>query len=137
MRFSEAASIGIHAMILMAGSRGEPVTCRDVSDSFGTSLNHTQKVMRRLVKAGLARSGRGPRGGYRICGNPSDISLLAVYEALDGPIGTDTCLFQKRHCTPETCLLGKMLWEAGEVARTHLSETSLAEFARGEGRKGK
>lgn len=135
LRFSEAASIGIHAMILMASNPGAPVTCREISDSFEVSDNHTQKVMQRLVKAGLAASVRGPGGGYRINGNPASITLLDVYETLDGPLGTDTCLFQRNHCPPEGCLLGGMLSEVDSVVKRHLAGTYLSEFAAGAGRR--
>ena len=135
LRFSEAASIGIHAMILMASKPCAPVTCREISDSYGVSDNHTQKVMQRLVKAGLAGSVRGPGGGYRIKGNPASITLLDVYETLDGPLGTDTCLFRRSHCPPEGCLLGGMLSEVDSVVKKHLAGTCLAKFAAGAGRR--
>ncbi len=136
LKFSEAASIGIHAMILMAGSGDVPVTSREIADSFGVSENHTRKVMQRLVKTGLVRSVRGPGGGHRIAGDPALITLLSVYEALDGPLGTDTCLFQKSHCPPEGCLLGGMLSEVDEVVRRHLSGRTISGFAAGSGRRG-
>jgi Rrf2 family protein len=130
LKFSEAASIAIHGMILMAVSPGSPVTGAEIADSFGISENHTRKVMQRLVKAGLARSVRGPSGGYSVLGDTSTITLLAVYEAMDGRIGEDRCLFQRSRCPAEGCLLKGLLEEVDSVVRRHLSGTTLSDFTK-------
>ena len=44
--------------------------------------------MRHLVTAGLAKSTRGVDGGYRLSKPLSQISLLDVAEAIDGPLAT-------------------------------------------------
>ena len=136
LKFSEAASIAIHGLILMAGAGGAPVTSRAISESFGVSENHTRKVMQRLARAGLITSVRGPGGGHTINRDHRAITLLDAYEAMDGPLGTETCLFQKSRCPADHCLLGGMLAEVDRVVRLHLGGTTLAEFAAGAGRRG-
>lgn len=135
LKFSEAASIAIHGMILLAGSGGVPVTSREIAESFSVSENHTRKVMQRLSRAGLVTSVRGPGGGHLMNGDPGSITLIQVYEAMDGPLGTDTCLFQRSHCPPEGCLLGNMLAEVDMVVRKHLAGTTMAAFSKGSGRR--
>jgi len=136
LKFSEAASIAIHGLILMAGAGNAPVTSREISESFGVSENHTRKVMQRLARAGLITSVRGPGGGHTIDRDRRCITLLDAYEAIDGPLGTETCLFQKSRCPAESCLLGGMLSEVDMVVRRHLGGTTLADFANGFGRRG-
>lgn len=46
--------------------------------------------MRHLVTAGLVKSTRGVEGGYRLTRPLSQISLLDVAEAVDGPLATTT-----------------------------------------------
>ncbi len=135
LKFSEAASIAIHGMIRLALSGGVPVTSREIAESFAVSENHTRKVMQRLAKSGLVSSVRGPGGGHQINGDPASITLLDIYEAMDGPLGTDKCLFQKSHCPPEGCLLAGMLSEVDMVVRKHLLGTTVADFAGGAGRR--
>ncbi len=130
LKFSEAASIAIHGMILMAASPDSPVTGAVIADSFGISENHTRKVMQRLVKAGYAESVRGPSGGYCVKGDPSGSTLLDIYEALDGKIGADRCLFHRSRCPAEGCLLKGMLEEVDSVVRRHLSGTTLPDFSK-------
>lgn len=129
LKFSEAASIGIHAMILLAAPPHRPLTCRRIADAFGASEDHTRKVMQRLVKTGLVRAVRGPGGGHRIAGDPARITLLQVLECLDGPLDPTPCLFRQTRCSPGACLLQGMLSEVDAVVRRHLAETTLADFA--------
>ena len=44
------------------------------------------KVLKPLVSARVLHSVKGPNGGYRLARPASDISLLEVLEAVDGPI---------------------------------------------------
>jgi Rrf2 family protein len=42
--------------------------------------------MTALRKAGIVRSTRGPHGGHELTLSPSDLTLRAVVEAVEGPI---------------------------------------------------
>jgi Rrf2 family protein len=57
----------------------------DVPYSFARSIQHD------LVRAGLVESLRGARGGMRLAVDPSDITLLQVVEAVQGPVDIATC----------------------------------------------
>ena len=62
---SEAASIGIHGIILIAKA-GEPVNVIRISDLTGTSKHHVAKIMQRLAK----RNASSPRSGDQTGGSP-------------------------------------------------------------------
>ena len=60
VRISEAASLGLHTMALLA-KRGETrTTNQEIADMLGASVHHLAKVMQRLVRAGLVDSAVGP-----------------------------------------------------------------------------
>jgi Rrf2 family protein len=60
---SEAASIAVHAMVLIARSE-KNINVNQLSELTGASKNHIAKVMQRLVKQNLIKSTRGPSGGF-------------------------------------------------------------------------
>ncbi len=62
---------------------GELARRRDVPVQF---LEQLFAVLRR---AGILRSQRGVKGGYRFGRHPSEITVLEVVELLDGPLGRD------------------------------------------------
>lgn len=52
--YSEAASIGMHGMVLVARA-GDTINVQKIADATGSSRHHVAKVMQRLVKEGLLK----------------------------------------------------------------------------------
>jgi len=84
LRISEAASLGMHAMVLLASDRGRVLSAHEVAARLNASEAHLSKVMQRLGRAGLVQSVRGPRGGFSLARSPDAVTLLEVYEAALG-----------------------------------------------------
>ena len=63
---------------------GNSLTINDISEQEGLSVPNVRKLMMVLREAGLVRSVRGRLGGYRLKGNPSDITLGHIIETLGG-----------------------------------------------------
>ena len=61
---SEAASIAIHGMILVARS-DKLVNVNKIAEINTSSRHHVAKVFQRLVKEGFINSNRGPSGGLQ------------------------------------------------------------------------
>ena len=85
-RFSEAGSLALHAMAFLGADHEKALTVREIARGLSVSENHLAKVMQRLAREGLVESVRGPKGGFKVRGSPDEISLLDVYEAIDGPL---------------------------------------------------
>ena len=90
------------------------------------SAAHRQKVLQRLVHAGLARSTRGPKGGYALARSAASIRLGEVFQAIEGALPSGVCLLDKDRCCMGTCALGDMLHSVSaavaERMRTKLSD---------------
>ncbi len=125
LKVSEAASLALHAAAFLAGRPGEVVTTGEVASVLDVSENHLSKVLQRLAKAGLVRSTRGPRGGFMLSRSPDDLTLLEVYEAIEGPLGTTNCLFSRPVCNGE-CILGDLLTDVNARIRARLTQTKLS-----------
>jgi Rrf2 family protein len=50
------------------------------------------------VRAGLLRSSRGVHGGFALAKPASDITLLEVIEAIEGPISVTNCVPEPDAC---------------------------------------
>jgi Rrf2 family protein len=130
VRISEAASLGIHAMALLASDEPATVSARKLAKQLNASEAHLAKVLQRLTKARLLRSTRGPSGGFSLRRSPGEISLLQVYEAIEGPIGRNTCLFERPICDGKHCVFGGLLSTVSEQVRNYLGSTTLDGFSR-------
>lgn len=130
LNISEAANLGLHALVYLARrSDGAPVATAEIAESYGASETHLSKVFQRLAKAGLVRSVRGPRGGFRLQRAPGKITLREIYEALDGPLEGSACLFAKPRCGLGTCIFGDLVSDVNRRIASRFSTTTLADIA--------
>jgi Rrf2 family protein len=87
MKLTRAASYALHAIVFMATQKNDrPVASHHIAQARGIPERFLLKVLKPLVSAQVLRSVKGPNGGYRLARSPSEISMLEIVEAVDGPI---------------------------------------------------
>ena len=103
---SEAATIGLHAMALIAKNH-DGLNALQIADITGFSKNHISKVLQQLVKNGLLTSTRGPKGGFVLKKEAEEINLMDIYRLIEGDIDNDTvCKINCTECPFKNCILG-------------------------------
>nr|CRH07256.1 Putative transcriptional regulator, BadM/Rrf2 family [Candidatus Magnetococcus massalia] len=76
LKFSKKLLYAIEAVVDIAyNSGGEPVQIREVTSRQGVPQRYLEQVMQRLVKAGILKGIRGPKGGYLLAKERSRISV--------------------------------------------------------------
>lgn len=65
---------------------GAPVQIRDIAGQQKIPIRFLEQLMLLLKRGGLVISIRGMYGGYTLAKHPSDISLLEIFERLEGPL---------------------------------------------------
>ncbi len=128
LRISEAASLAMHALGLLATRPGDPLSCRVIATEFGVSEAHLSKVLQRLVKAGLLASVRGPKGGFSLTRPAASVSMLEVFEAIEGPIHPVECFFAEPLCEGGNCALGKVIADVNRTFSEYLAEKTLEDI---------
>jgi Rrf2 family protein len=131
LRISEAAALALHAAALLASEPGEQRSTGEMARSLQVSEAHLSKVLQRLGRHNLVRSSRGPRGGWLLSADPQEVTLLQVYEAVEGPLAPSSCLLEGRHCNGQSCILGGLLEVVNRQVMDYLSSTRLASLACG------
>lgn len=129
VKISEAAALALHVMVLMAGRRGKPISTAAAASRLSVSDAHLSKVLQRLSKAGLVDSIRGPRGGFVLGRSPGRITLLDVYETIEGRHGESGCLFDSPGCGAPRCILNGLLAKVNARLVAYLSGTRLSALA--------
>jgi Rrf2 family protein len=128
VRISEAASLGLHTMALLAKRQDRRWTNQELAETLGASVHHLAKVMQRLVRNGLVRSAVGPQGGFQLAKPPSRIKLMDIYQAIEGPLAEPGCLLGKPICDGKDCLLGEVVQKLEREIRGHLATTTLSKM---------
>jgi len=92
MHISKSAGYAVHGLVyLVTRKSGEPVQISEIAEYQDVSRTYLAKIFQQLSTARLIIGQRGITGGYIMAKAPSDITLLDVVEAVDGPV-------IKRHC---------------------------------------
>ncbi len=125
LKISEASNLAMHAMVMMAAFPEKKHMTKNIASFHNISEAHLSKVLQRLSRAGLVKSVRGPKGGFFLAKKSSEITLLEVYEALEGPIGGNNCLLGDPVCKLDNCILGNIVSEINEKVKQYLASHTL------------
>ena len=139
LKISEGAALGIHSMIVLAKAGDELMSVKYIAEKLNVSANHLSKIMQRLVKCGFVESIKGNGGGFRLAKKPQKISLLNIYEAIDGKFKPSVCLLHANsssrasYCKPSACIfdkcaLGDLLESINNQVESHLRTRTLDTF---------
>lgn len=93
MRITTTSRYGVRALFDVAyHGGGQPTQIKDISRRQRISQRYLEQIFNKLLKAGLLKSRRGPRGGYMLARDPSEISISDIINAAQGPIVPVRCL---------------------------------------------
>ena len=126
LNISEAYSLALHAMAMVAAQGGEvPVSAHEIASRLGVSESHLSKVLQRLAKAGMLRSSRGPGGGFYL-GRPAvEITLRDIYEGVEGPLVLGDCLIGTEICGGKSCVFDDMIHKVNGEFKDYLEHTTV------------
>jgi Rrf2 family protein len=124
---SEAASIAIHGMVLIARNE-KGINAVKIAEQTGLSKNHISKVLQLLVKNDLLKSVRGPLGGFTLKKKPEDVTLLSIYETIEGRLEVTDCPFSYQICAFDKCLMGTVINDMTVNFRSYLKNQTLKDY---------
>ena len=126
VKISEAASLGLHAMMVLARDSHILYSAGELSKVLNASEAHLAKVLQRLVKEGLVKSARGPKGGFTLGRSAELINLLQIYEAIEGPLTAVECLLPEPVCKDRKCVFGDLIQTLNRQISERMASTTLA-----------
>lgn len=99
MKFNQATDYAIRAILYFAGlPYGQVVEAKLIAEEEHIPMRFLLKILRLLTKDGIVVSHRGVNGGYALARPPSEITMLDVVEAVEGPIIVNRCLYSPEEC---------------------------------------
>lgn len=133
MKLSRASGYALHAMMYMVRHVTQlPLTASTIASAEGIPAESLCEVLRQLAGAGCIRSTRGAKEGYVFARPPEEISLLDLFETVEGGPLFDDCPL--RHCecggTPKNCRIFQKWIRVGRKMKELFEETSIVTAAR-------
>jgi Rrf2 family protein len=132
MRINTKVRYAVRMMVEMAKyGDGAPVALHDIAGRSSLSKMYLSQLAAPLKNAGLIKSYWGNRGGYVLNRPASQISLLEIIEAVDGPIALLDCVADPEMCKRSRSCEAIGVWRAiNETIVTNLRSYSLADLIR-------
>ncbi len=127
IQLSEAASLAIHSMVLI-GRAEKMINVNAIAKATGASKNHLAKVLQRLVKDNYVKSTRGPAGGFVLNVNAEKITLLDIYQSIEGGIIATGCPNDRQVCAFDKCLMGGIIHKLTQEFIDYMKSQSLKNY---------
>ena len=114
-----------------------PVQLASVADNQKISTKYLHAVMQQLKIAGLVRTIRGAHGGFELSRSPSEIMVIEVIEAIDGPVAVVDCVIHDCAFQRSTPCVAQGIWcDITAAIRGAVDTKSLADLVEKVGRQG-
>ena len=132
LRLTNAADYAILAMIHMACLPDDAVALRsEIAQAYNIPSSFMAKILRALVRARLLRSTRGVHGGFSLARPPTEITLLDVVEAIEGPLALTDCTGEPSGCQWAADCPAHPVWatvqeKIAEILRENTLETLVS-----------
>lgn len=141
MRLTTKSRYGTRLILdLAVYGQARPVPLSDVSNRQNISVKYLEQITRKLKKAGIIDSCRGPSGGHMLAKSPDEISIGQIVRILEESTVIADCADQKKKicgvCNRAGECLSRWVWvEAGRAMFDCLDKITISSLLSIDGRK--
>jgi Rrf2 family transcriptional regulator, iron-sulfur cluster assembly transcription factor len=128
LSLTSTAEYALRAMTTLAiEPGGSAINARDLAGKTRVPVHYLNKIMKRLVEAGLATSARGHGGGFRLGRPASRISYLDILKVMGYEFESRQCVFGWDACRSDRpCPMHESWSRANEDFVAWARRTTLA-----------
>jgi Rrf2 family protein len=136
MELPQTVEWALHCCWLLAQRDDVPLPRRQMAEFYGLPEPYLAKTLKALTGAGILVSISGPRGGYRLAREASEISALDVVTAVDGGSSLFHCMEIRQRgpagLSPDQCRqacgIASLMHSAEMAWRNELATSSIADI---------
>jgi len=136
MKMGQGVEWSIHCCALLAVlPPGRTLRLEKIAEFYELPVPYLRKHFQALSRANLVKTTSGPKGGYRLAREASQISLLDIYNALEGTDPAFRCSEIRRQGPPACgqklypvpCNIATAMWRAESAWRKELAGVNLVQ----------
>jgi len=121
MEISRRTDYGVRVILDLASlAEGERASTQEIAERQSIPAPFLAKIVSHLSTSGLVETYRGAGGGVSLARAPSQINLLDVIEALDGPVRLNHCAIDSGACPREELCPVHEIWMEAQRDLTRL-----------------
>ncbi|HET6515095.1 MAG TPA: Rrf2 family transcriptional regulator [Thermodesulfovibrionales bacterium] len=99
MNITRETDYAVRCVLYLSMNPQTVTVVEDIAREMEIPKSFLAKILQKLVKAGIVKSSRGVKGGFRLGGEPSEVNLLTVIEAIQGPLCLNICVLDSDSCS--------------------------------------
>ncbi len=108
-RISRRLDYGLNLMLALASENSElPQSTASLAEKLNMPLPFMHQIAHSLMQSGLIKATPGPRGGLRLNRQTTEISVLQIIEALEGPINLNP---EGNESNLKSALASTLIWD--------------------------
>ena len=129
LRVTRLTDYATVVLTVLAARPDAVLSAPELAERAGLEPPTVAKVLKPLAAAGLVSGFRGANGGYRLARPAEAISLIAIVEAMEGPLGMTECSMPSGQCGIEHSCGVRANWRRiNDVVADALRGISLAQM---------
>ncbi len=123
---SQTAEYALRAVVFLADQGGAPCTTAKISEGTQLPAGYLAKVMQLLSRGRIVNSQRGLHGGFTLAGEPDELTVLEVINAVDPIQRFHECPLKIQNHGPDLCPLHRKLDDAGKLLEQSFGDTTIS-----------
>jgi len=134
MRIATTSRYAVRAVFDVAyHGGGQPTQIKDISRRQKISQRYLEQIFNKLLRGGILKSRRGPRGGYMLARDPSETTVGEIITAAQGPVVPVECLSHnearaKRCPMVPTCVTRHVWAETQRLLVDYFNSVTIADL---------
>jgi Rrf2 family transcriptional regulator, iron-sulfur cluster assembly transcription factor len=128
MFFSKSFGYAVRSILYITLSQDGKryVQAEEIALNLGVPRHFVSKILKKLAKAAVLLSVKGPNGGFRLNGDVLSMSLLDLHLIIDGPVHFQYCALRSNECNAKhPCPMHEHMNELKGRLQTVLAETKI------------
>ncbi len=124
-------AVSVHTLAYLTYQKDRAVPSAEIAASVDTNPVVIRRLLSALLKARLVTAQKGATGGFALASSPANISLLAIYRAVEPKPNHGMSHFAPNHRCPVGAkiehILHSVFFKAQAGMEAELARTTLAE----------
>lgn len=124
-------AVSVHILAYLTYQQDRAVPSAEIAASVDTNPVVIRRLLSALLKARLVTAQKGATGGFALASSPANISLLAIYRAVEPKPNHGMSHFAPNHRCPVGAkiehILQSVFFKAQASMEAELARTTLAE----------
>lgn len=131
LRVTKLTDYATVVLTVLAARPAEVLSATELAEAAGLEPPTVSKLLKPLAQAKLVEGLRGVRGGYRLTRPASEITLIEIVEAMEGPLAITECSQDDSQCgIAEQCGVRSNWRLINDVLADALRGVTLAQMLR-------